>query len=71
MQQIDPAAYGKPITVSLSALAKTFQCIGQKPGDKCFLCRCLLAAGPNTGQVHCAKGCDSPASFLSKVGYVQ
>jgi hypothetical protein len=65
--QLDAAAYGEPIARSLSALAKTLQYIGQKPGEKCFLCRSPLVAGPDVGQVHCAKGCDSPSAYLSKV----
>jgi hypothetical protein len=62
--RIDPAAYSKEIEVARTALAKTLQSVGQRPGDKCFLCRTPLAndEGPLRGR--CPNGCEPPATWL-------
>jgi hypothetical protein len=68
---VGAAAYAEHIDHSRIALAKILQCIGQKAGDKCFLCRKPLAVAGETRQVRCPDGCELPADWLRRGGHGQ
>ena len=66
LTQLSAAAYKTAIDRSLSALAKTLVHIGQKVGDRCFLCRKPLVL-VSRGHVHCPDGCPTPAAYLRRL----
>jgi hypothetical protein len=61
---IDAAVYSAPIATARSALAKVLVRIGQRAGDRCFLCRTTLLPGPTARRPRCPNGC-SPRAYLA------
>jgi hypothetical protein len=66
--RLDAAAYREHINVTQTALAKALHCIGQRPGDKCFLCRKPISVGDGAVGGRCPNGCEPPGSWLLTQG---
>jgi hypothetical protein len=67
LTRLDAAVYARHIEHAYSALAKVLMRRGQKPGDKCFLCREPLVQLSDLRSLVCSNGCESPATYLRRV----